>query len=65
MIPFYYHPTPNPAKVALFLEEAGLAYEVVSVDTKKGRAAPECLQADPSQWQGSRNRRRDVYPANA
>jgi GSH-dependent disulfide-bond oxidoreductase len=25
MIRFYYHPTPNPAKVALFLEEAGLA----------------------------------------
>jgi GST-like protein len=36
MIRFYYHPTPNPAKVALFLEEAGLAYEVVPVDTKKG-----------------------------
>ena len=24
MICFYFHPTPNPAKVALFLEEAGL-----------------------------------------
>ena len=29
MIKFYYHPSPNPAKVALFLEEAGLAYELV------------------------------------
>ena len=36
MIRFYYHPTPNPAKVALFLEETGLAYEVVPVDTAKG-----------------------------
>jgi GST-like protein len=36
MIRFYYHPTPNPAKVALFLEETGLAYEVFPVDTSKG-----------------------------
>jgi len=36
MIRFYYHPTPNPAKVALFLEEAGLPYEVIAVDTSKG-----------------------------
>ena len=28
----YYHPAPNPAKVALFLEEAGLPYELVPVD---------------------------------
>ncbi len=36
MIKFYYHPTPNPAKVALFLEETGLDYEMVPVDTRKG-----------------------------
>jgi GST-like protein len=36
MIRFYFHPTPNPAKVALFLEESGLEYEVVPVDTSKG-----------------------------
>ena len=36
MIQFYYHPSPNPAKVALFLEEAGLPYELVPVDTRKG-----------------------------
>lgn len=36
MIRFYFHPTPNPAKVALLLEEAGLLYEVVPVDTSKG-----------------------------
>ncbi len=36
LIRFYFHPTPNPAKVALFLEETGLPYEVVPVDTAKG-----------------------------
>ena len=36
MIRFYFHPTPNPAKIALFLEEAGLAYETIPVDTSKG-----------------------------
>jgi GSH-dependent disulfide-bond oxidoreductase len=36
LIRFYYHPTPNPLKIALFLEEAGLAYEIVPVDTRKG-----------------------------
>ncbi|MGA8612586.1 MAG: glutathione S-transferase C-terminal domain-containing protein [Xanthobacteraceae bacterium] len=36
MIRFYYHPTPNPAKIALFLEETGLPYEAVPVDTSKG-----------------------------
>jgi GST-like protein len=32
MIRFYYPPTPNPVKIALFLEETGLPYEVVPVD---------------------------------
>ena len=36
MIRFYFHPTPNPLKISLFLEEAGLPYEVVPVDTSKG-----------------------------
>jgi GSH-dependent disulfide-bond oxidoreductase len=36
MIRFYYHPSPNPLKVALFLEESGLPYEIVPVDTRKG-----------------------------
>ena len=36
MLKFYYHPSPNPAKVALFLEESGLSYEVVPIDTRKG-----------------------------
>ena len=36
MLKFYYHPSPNPAKVALFLEEAALPYELVPIDTRKG-----------------------------
>ena len=36
MIKFYYHPSPNPAKVALYLEETGLEYEVMPVDTRRG-----------------------------
>jgi len=34
MIRFYYHPTPNPAKVALFLEETGLRELPQPVDRK-------------------------------
>lgn len=36
MITFYYHHTPNPMKVALFLEESGMDYTVKGVDTFKG-----------------------------
>lgn len=36
MLKFYYHPTPNPLKVALFLKETGIEYELVPVDTLKG-----------------------------
>ena len=49
MIKFYYHPSPNPAKVALFLEEAGLDYEVVPVDTRKGEQfEPAFLSINPN-----------------
>ena len=36
MLKFYYSLAPNPMKVALFLEEAGLEYEAIPVDTRKG-----------------------------
>jgi len=36
MLKFYFSGAPNPTKVALFLEEAGLAYEAIPVDTRKG-----------------------------
>ncbi len=49
MIKFYYHPSPNPAKVALFLEEAGLPYELMPVDTRKGEQfKPEFLTINPN-----------------
>ena len=45
MIRFDYHPAPYPAKVALFLEETGLAYEVVPVDTRKGEQHTPAFRA--------------------
>jgi len=49
MIKFYYHPSPNPAKVALFLEESGLPYELVPVDTRKGEQfKPAFLAINPN-----------------
>ncbi|WP_244850828.1 glutathione S-transferase family protein [Caballeronia sp. SL2Y3] len=45
MIHFYFHPTPNPAKVALFLEEAGVPYELKPVDTSKGEQHTPAFRA--------------------
>ena len=36
MIEFFYNGAPNPLKVALFLEESGLEYRPVPIDTKRG-----------------------------
>jgi GST-like protein len=36
MIKFWYNLAPNPMKVALLLEELGVAYEAIPVDTRKG-----------------------------
>lgn len=36
MIRFYFHPSPNPMKAALLLEELELGYELVAIDTFKG-----------------------------
>jgi GSH-dependent disulfide-bond oxidoreductase len=36
MIKFYWNTAPNPAKVALMLEECGLKYQLMPVDTRKG-----------------------------
>lgn len=49
MIQFYFHPSPNPLKVALFLEESGLPYDVVPVDTRKGEQhLPAFLKINPN-----------------
>lgn len=45
MITFYYNGAPNPAKVALFLEESGLPYEIVPVDTRKGEQHTDAFKA--------------------
>lgn len=49
MLKFYYNTGPNPTKVALFLEESGLPYEPVPVDTRKGEQfKPEYLAINPN-----------------
>ena len=48
MIKFYFNLAPNPTKVALCLEEMGLPYELVPVDTRKGdQHTPEFLAINP------------------
>ncbi len=49
MLKLYFHPSPNPMKIALFLEETGTPYELVPVDTRKGEQfAPEFLAINPN-----------------
>ena len=49
MIRFYYNLAPNPTKVALCLEEMGLPYEPVPIDTRKGEQhTPEFLAINPN-----------------
>jgi GST-like protein len=49
MLKFYYSLAPNPMKVALFLEEAGLPYEAIPVDTRKGdQHAPAFTALNPN-----------------
>ena len=49
MIKFFYSLAPNPMKVALFLEEAGLDYEPIPVDTRKGdQFASEFASLNPN-----------------
>ena len=49
MLKFYYNAAPNPMKVALLLEELGLPYEAIPVDTRKGEQfAPAFLAVNPN-----------------
>ncbi|WP_103335896.1 glutathione S-transferase family protein [Pseudotabrizicola formosa] len=49
MLKFYYNAAPNPLKVALFLEESGLPYEGVAIDTKRGQQHdPAFLAINPN-----------------
>ena len=49
MLKFYFSGAPNPTKVALFLEEAGIPYEAIPVDTRKGEQhKPAYLAINPN-----------------
>ncbi len=46
---FHFHPSPNPMKVALLLEELGLDYDVAPVDTFRGaQHDPAYLAVNPN-----------------
>jgi GST-like protein len=48
-IDFYYWPTPNGQKVAIFLEEAGIGYSLHPVDISKGdQFSPEFEKVSPN-----------------
>ncbi len=49
MLKFYFNGSPNPTKVALFLEEAEIPYEPIPVDTRRGQQfAPIYLAINPN-----------------
>ena len=49
MLKLYYHPSPNPAKVALYLEETNTPYEILVIDTRKGdQHNPEFRAINPN-----------------
>ena len=49
MIDFYYWPTPNGWKVAIMLEECGLAYRMIPVNIGRGdQFEPEFLAISPN-----------------
>ena len=49
MLKFYYNTGPNPMKVALFLEESGIEYKAIPVDTRRGdQHKDEYLKINPN-----------------
>jgi GST-like protein len=49
MLKFYYSLVPNPMKVGLFLEEAGLPYKAIPADTRRGEQhAPAFTALNPN-----------------
>lgn len=49
MIKFFFHPSPNPLKIALYLEETAQAYEFIPVDTRKGEQHhPDFIKINPN-----------------
>ena len=56
MLKFYFNGSPNPTKVALFLEEAGLAYEPIAIDTRRGEQFESRLCCDAFFWRTGAHR---------
>ena len=49
MLKFFYNAAPNPLKVSLFLEESGLKYVPVPIDTRRGdQHSPEYRAINPN-----------------
>lgn len=49
MLKFYFNGSPNPTKIALFLEEAGMPYEPMPIDTRVGdQFSPAFLGINPN-----------------
>ena len=49
MIELYYWPTPNGHKITIFLEEAGIDYQIMTVNIGKGdQFKPEFLKISPN-----------------
>ena len=49
MLKFYFNGSPNPTKVALLLEEAGIPYEAVPIDARTGaQFSPAYLAVNPN-----------------
>ena len=48
MLKLYFHSPPNPAKVALYLEETNTPYEIIATDARKGEQyKPEFRAINP------------------
>ncbi len=49
VLKFYFNGSPNPTKIGLFLEEAGIAFEPIAVDTRTGdQFKPDYLAINPN-----------------
>jgi GSH-dependent disulfide-bond oxidoreductase len=49
MIELYFHPSPNPLKVALYLEETATPYKLIAIDTRQGdQHSPEFRAINPN-----------------
>src|ERR1700752_1968251 len=49
MLKFYFNGSPNPTKVALFLEECAFLFEPIAVDTRRGdQFKPDFLKVNPN-----------------